>query len=58
MTVHEIQGYLAELYATYVSPDLISRVTEARHARLTLDEPYLEAPSLSQRSMSCSKLPR
>ena len=29
MTVREIQGHLAELYATEVSPDLISRVTDA-----------------------------
>ena len=29
MTVREIQGHLAELYATAVSPDLISRVTDA-----------------------------
>jgi transposase-like protein len=29
MTVREIQGHLAELYGTEVSPDLISRVTDA-----------------------------
>src|ERR1700742_1486675 len=29
MTVREIQGHLAELYGAEVSPDLISRVTEA-----------------------------
>src|SRR3984885_11145301 len=29
MTVREIQGHLAELYATDVSPDLITRVTDA-----------------------------
>ena len=29
MTVREIQGHLAELYGTDVSPDLISRVTDA-----------------------------
>ncbi|MGZ3415247.1 MAG: IS256 family transposase [Isosphaeraceae bacterium] len=29
MTVREIQGDLAELYGTHVSPDLISRVTDA-----------------------------
>jgi hypothetical protein len=29
MTVREIQGHLAELYDTEVSPDLISRVTDA-----------------------------
>ncbi|MHC2376497.1 IS256 family transposase [Bradyrhizobium liaoningense] len=29
MTVREIQGYLAELYGTEVSPDLISKVTDA-----------------------------
>jgi transposase-like protein len=28
MTVREIQGHLAELYGTDVSPDLISRVTD------------------------------
>lgn len=29
MTVREIQGHLAELYGVEVSPDLISRVTDA-----------------------------
>src|SRR6202007_2385255 len=29
MTVREIQGHLAELYGTAVSPDLISKVTDA-----------------------------
>jgi putative transposase len=29
MTVREIQGHLSELYGTDVSPDLISRVTDA-----------------------------
>jgi putative transposase len=29
MTVREIQGHLGELYAVDVSPDLISRVTDA-----------------------------
>jgi putative transposase len=29
MTVREIQGHLAELYGREVSPDLISRVTDA-----------------------------
>ena len=29
MTVREIQGHLAELYGTEVSPDLISKVTDA-----------------------------
>jgi putative transposase len=29
MTVREIQGHLAELYGTEVSPDLISRITDA-----------------------------
>jgi putative transposase len=29
MTVREIQGHLRELYAVDVSPDLISRVTDA-----------------------------
>jgi len=32
MTVREIQGHLAELYATDVSPDLISRVLDAHIA--------------------------
>jgi putative transposase len=31
MTVREIQGHLKELYGTEVSPDLISRVTDAVH---------------------------
>ena len=34
MTVREIQGHLAELYGAEVSPDLISRVTDARARRL------------------------
>jgi putative transposase len=29
LTVREIQGHLAEIYATDVSPDLISKITEA-----------------------------
>ena len=29
MTVREIQGFLAEMYAIDVSPDLISSVTDA-----------------------------
>ncbi len=29
VAVREIQGHLAELYATDVSPDLISQVTDA-----------------------------
>lgn len=29
MTVREIQGHLSELYGAEVSPDLISRVTDA-----------------------------
>ena len=29
MTIREIQGHLKELYGTEVSPDLISRVTDA-----------------------------
>ena len=29
MTVREIQGHLAEIYGIDVSPDLISRVTDA-----------------------------
>lgn len=29
MTVREIQGHLAEIYATEVSPDLISKITDA-----------------------------
>ena len=35
MTVREIQGYLAELYGTEVSPDLISTVTDAVLAEVT-----------------------
>jgi len=31
MSTREIQGHLAELYGTQVSPDLISRVTDAVH---------------------------
>lgn len=31
MSTREIQGHLAELYSTQVSPDLISRVTDAVH---------------------------
>ena len=33
MTVREIQGHLAELYGAEVSPDLISRVTDAEEVR-------------------------
>jgi putative transposase len=29
MTVREIQGHLAELYATDISPDLVSQLTDA-----------------------------
>jgi putative transposase len=29
MSTREIQGHLADLYGTEVSPDLISRVTDA-----------------------------
>ena len=35
MTVREIQGFLAEMYAVEVSPDLISTVTEAVVAEVT-----------------------
>src|SRR4029453_18461936 len=35
MTVREIQGFLAEMYAVEVSPDLISTVTDARAGELT-----------------------
>ena len=35
MTVREIQGFLAEMYAVRVSPDLISTVTEAVVAEVT-----------------------
>jgi len=35
MTVREIQGFLAEMYAVDVSPDLISRVTDAVLAEVT-----------------------
>jgi putative transposase len=36
MTVREIQGFLAEMYAVDVSPDLISSVTDAVLAEVTL----------------------
>ena len=35
MTVREIQGFLAEMYAVEVSPDLISTVTESMVAEVT-----------------------
>ena len=35
MTVREIQGYLAEMYAVEVSPDLISKVTDAVMSEVT-----------------------
>jgi putative transposase len=35
MTVREIQGYLAEMYAVDVSPDLISKVTDAVMSEVT-----------------------
>jgi transposase-like protein len=35
MTVREIQGFLAEMYAVEVSPDLISTVTDAVVAEIT-----------------------
>ena len=35
MTVREIQGFLAEMYAVDVSPDLISRVTDAVMGEVT-----------------------
>src|SRR3982751_566631 len=35
MTVREIQGYLAEMYGTEVSPDLISKVTDEVTAEIT-----------------------
>jgi putative transposase len=35
MTVREIQGFLAEIYAVDVSPDLISRVTDAVMSEIT-----------------------
>ena len=35
MTVREIQGFMAEMYAVDVSPDLISRVTDAVMAEVT-----------------------
>jgi putative transposase len=36
MTVREIQAFLAEMYAVEVSPDLISTVTDAVHAEVTV----------------------
>ena len=35
MTVREIQGFLAEMYSVDVSPDLISRVTDAVMSEVT-----------------------
>ena len=35
MTVHEIQGFLAEMYSVDVSPDLISSVTDAVMSEVT-----------------------
>ena len=35
MTVREIQGFLAELYATEVTPEFISTVTDAVLAEIT-----------------------
>ena len=35
MTVREIQGFLADMYAVEVSPDLISTVTDAVVAEVT-----------------------
>ncbi len=35
MTVREIQGYLAEMYGTEVSPDFISKVTDEVTAEIT-----------------------
>ena len=35
MTVREIQGYLAEMYAVEVSPDLISKITDAVMSEVT-----------------------
>ena len=35
MTVREIQGYLAEMYGTEVSPELISKVTDEVSAEIT-----------------------
>ena len=35
MTVREIQGFLAEMYAVDVSPDLISSVTDAVMTEVT-----------------------
>jgi putative transposase len=36
MTVREIQGFLAEMYATEVAPDFISTVTDAVFAEITV----------------------
>lgn len=36
MTVREIQGYLSEMYAVDVSPDLISKVTDAVMSEVTV----------------------
>src|SRR5688572_31367388 len=42
MTVREIQGFLAEIYAVEVSPDLISTVTDAVVAEVTAWQSRLE----------------
>ena len=35
MTIREIQGYLAEMYGTEVSPEFISKVTDEVAAEIT-----------------------
>lgn len=35
MTIREIQGYLAEMYGTEVSPELISKVTDEATAEIS-----------------------
>ena len=53
MTVREIQGFLAEMYGTEVSPDLISTVTDGIVAEVTaLAKPAARA-DVSRRVLRC-----
>jgi Transposase, Mutator family len=60
MTVREIQGYLAELYGTEVSPDLISKVTErcwtksgiGRTGRSTRSIPWVSSMPCGSKSVT------
>jgi transposase-like protein len=53
MTVREIQGFLAEMYAIEVSPDLISTVTDGIVAEVTA----WRAGRSSACIRSCSSMP-